>query len=179
MLSYTPWCNANVDTCHFTINISNEVVVAKFNDVLAILNEQYNGGYVFESFQWYADGELIEGATESNYYNPAMTDTVSYTVAVTLKDGTSLWICPFNFSSQKEQNNNSNTSVKVVKRGSSIVYVVESNLAYQWYTLTGQCVGQGYLSSSTPWVEVPNITGWFVLQVSGIDQNVIERVVVL
>lgn len=179
VLSYTPWCNANVDTCHFTINISNEVVVAKFNDVLAILNEQYNGGYVFESFQWYADGELIEGATESNYYNPAMTDTVSYTVAVTLKDGTSLWICPFNFSSQKEQNNNSNTSVKVVKRGSSIVYFVESNLTYQWYTLTGQCVGQGYLSSSTPWVEVPNITGWFVLQVSGIDQNVIERVVVL
>lgn len=179
VVSYMSWCDAYTDTCSFTINLPNNIVVAKFNDVLAILNERYNGGYEFASFQWYANGQMIEGATGSNYYDPNMDETVEYSVAVELVDGVDLWICPFSFASQKDSKSELSPTAKVVKRGSQLAYQTDKAAKYAWYAITGQCVGQGEMHEARPYVEAPHSEGWFILHISQGEQDVVERIIVL
>lgn len=44
------------------------LIQQRWDDVLGILNEEYNGGYDFRTFQWYHNGEAIAGATEPYLY---------------------------------------------------------------------------------------------------------------
>ena len=97
--SRMPWCDEfYTDTVWFNVNIASSIIEARFDDVLAFLSPAYNGGYEFSTYQWYMDGEPIEGATGSWYYNTALDHEAEITVNVTLRDGTSLWVCPFTFS---------------------------------------------------------------------------------
>lgn len=92
------WCDG-LDSIEvpFSMSLSSSVVEAKFNDVLTFLDYDYNGGYRFLAYQWYADGEAIEGATEGYYFQPDLDYDVEFTVQVTLEDGTQVWTCPFTF----------------------------------------------------------------------------------
>lgn len=55
-------------TGELTIHHSASLIQQRWDDVLGILNAEYNGGYDFRYFRWYRNGEPIEGATEPYYY---------------------------------------------------------------------------------------------------------------
>lgn len=75
---------------------NQEVITQRWNDVLAIRNSRYNGGYEFVAFQWYKNGQMIDGATSSCLYEPQGLDiTAEYTAAVTRTDQVILMICGF------------------------------------------------------------------------------------
>lgn len=42
----------------------------KWNDVVAILNEENNGGYRFSSYEWYRNGDLVQRTNRSYLYLP-------------------------------------------------------------------------------------------------------------
>lgn len=44
------------------------IIQQRWDDVLGILNETYNGGFTFSAYQWYKNGEPIEGANAPYYY---------------------------------------------------------------------------------------------------------------
>lgn len=90
--------NDLVFTVKFIIYYPSSIIEQKWNDVLAVLNKKYNGGYTFSSFQWYKNGEPIEGATGSYYYlndgsyfNP---NDVYRVDLVRLEDDYSISTCP-------------------------------------------------------------------------------------
>ncbi len=70
-------------------------LVAQKDGIVALLNEDYNGGYTFASYQWYRNGEPIEGATDS-YLPVTLEDAgAEYTVVIVRDgDGTILPTCP-------------------------------------------------------------------------------------
>lgn len=59
-----------------TTQVTDELIVQhpatliqqRWDDVLGILNADYNGGYDFVTFQWYRNGVAIDGATEAYLY---------------------------------------------------------------------------------------------------------------
>ncbi len=55
-------------TGELTIHHSASLIQQRWDDVLGILNAEYNGGYDFRYFRWYRNGEPIEGATEPYFY---------------------------------------------------------------------------------------------------------------
>lgn len=66
----------------------------KFNNVLAVYNKANNGGYEFVGYQWYRNGEAIQGATESVYHTEApFTLGDVYFVVLTDKNGMTLPSC--------------------------------------------------------------------------------------
>ena len=71
------------------------VIAQRWNDVLAIRNHDFNGGYDFTNYQWYKDGTPIQGATLSYYYaEQELNPNAEYTALVTRRDeGVSLFIC--------------------------------------------------------------------------------------
>ncbi|MDR0810840.1 MAG: hypothetical protein LBN23_00980, partial [Paludibacter sp.] len=54
----------------FTVLYPNNVITQRWNDILAVRNSLFNGGYDFVSFQWYRNGTAIQGATSWYIYTP-------------------------------------------------------------------------------------------------------------
>jgi hypothetical protein len=80
----------------FTINYSSDVIRQKWNDVLMLRNQHYNGGFEFSSFQWYRNDELIVGETRSYLYVPGWLDfDAEYRVAIVRAGEThAVFTCP-------------------------------------------------------------------------------------
>lgn len=86
------------DTLHVTLKVlyPDTVLAQRWNDVLAIRNTDYNGGFEFVGYQWFKNGFPIEGATDSYYYAPDGLDTKAEYSALITRSGDSLQLmtCP-------------------------------------------------------------------------------------
>jgi len=90
-------------TFAFKKNLSSDFIVPKFNDVVLCDNSSHR----FETYQWYKNDEIINGATGQFYNDPEGLSGV-YHLTVTTTDGQELKTCP------KEINLSSNqASLKV------------------------------------------------------------------
>lgn len=66
----------------------------KFGNVFAVYLSAFNGGYEFTEYQWYKDGQPIEGATSSIYHTEEPFPAgATYYVLLTRKDGVVLPSC--------------------------------------------------------------------------------------
>lgn len=141
----------------FTIEVlyATSTVVQKFDDVLAVLNENYNGGYVFSEFQWYADGELLVGENMPYYYGRGVLPAEYYQVRLTrASDGVSMLSCPIIPQAQ---------GIELVQS--------ELSLDYEWtimrlYSLDGTIVAQHslQLTSINHTISLPVKAGMYILQ---------------
>ena len=55
-------------TSELVLHYPASLICQRWDDVLGILNAEHNGGYDFQYFQWYRNGEPIDGATQPYYY---------------------------------------------------------------------------------------------------------------
>ena len=72
----------------FTINLSSDFIIPKFDDVVLC----DNSSKLFVDYQWYKDGVIIDGATKQFYNDP---DGLigAYSLKVTTTDGQTLYTC--------------------------------------------------------------------------------------
>lgn len=76
------FCETPTDTLLFELAYPSSVAIVK-SDILAVQNQDYNGGYIFDSIQWYRDEELIPGAIGPNLAVDAEDVGHSFTVKLT------------------------------------------------------------------------------------------------
>lgn len=95
LLMHNAKCGDKELSARLIINYPDTIVVQRWNDVLGVLNRGYNGDYDFLTFQWYKNGEPLEGATASNLYVPDGLDaSAQYSVLLTrADDGVSAFTC--------------------------------------------------------------------------------------
>ena len=80
-------CSPTSAEFKFEILYPSWLIHQKWNDVLMVLNEHYNGGYVFTHFQWYKDGVMIDGEKGAYIYLPEYLELNSeYYVELTRED---------------------------------------------------------------------------------------------
>ena len=77
----------------FTLIYPSAVIEQRWNDALVVLTAKYNGGYDFKKFQWYKNGEKLEGETGSYLYQP-LEMGAAYAAMLTENNGISLMSCP-------------------------------------------------------------------------------------
>lgn len=65
---YNSECGNVGTTLTFDVLYPSDVIAQRWNDVLALKNSEYNGGYEFTSYQWYLNGSLLDGFTTSQLY---------------------------------------------------------------------------------------------------------------
>ena len=82
----------------FTINLSTDFIVSKFDDVVIC----DNSSWMFKYYQWYKNNELIAGATDQFYFEPQGL-VGSYSLKVTTTDGKTLYCCPKEYNKPKIQ----------------------------------------------------------------------------
>lgn len=130
----TPWCEPIETHIPMLVNLPKDVVKAKWNDVLAVKNELYNGGYRFRSFQWYRNGDRIEGATGSWIHADDLSEAENeYYVEVVLENGTPLIICPFSFASVVPDRGELQTSKARKVLDNQHIYIEVDDVRYDIY----------------------------------------------
>ena len=68
-LTLTDTCGGVKDyPLSFTVLYPSWIILQRWNDVLALLNERYNGGYTFSSIRWFHEGSELEARGEHNSY---------------------------------------------------------------------------------------------------------------
>ncbi len=148
-------------TAFLDVNYPSAILVQKWNDVIAILNAEYNGGYTFSQYQWYKDGELLPGETKSYLYVEGNLDFDSqYMVRVTrLEDGVSAFICPIRL----EDRTDISVYPTIVRGGETITVILPHDFHMEIWDIMGMKVSGQYLHSNINTIQAPVRSGVYLM----------------
>jgi len=158
---------------------SSEVIAQRWNDVLAIKNSEYNGGYEFDSVQWYLNGMPIEGATEFNYYTGVDTELVmggEYQALLTRKaDGVKLFTCAYRPSSVPEASQPMPQLKQTVIMPAATMRLQGKGTA-TWYDMLGRRHHADAFNNSD--ITAPATAGFYLLVLHSADKREVHRMLV-
>jgi hypothetical protein len=111
----------------------SSIMTQKFNDIIAVQNRYYNGGYDIEGYQWYHNNEIMVGEQGSYIYTKNGTLKIGdeYYVNITRIDGSTMFSCPLVVGEPKQT---VSTYPTVVTEGGSITIYVNGNEVTRWTT---------------------------------------------
>jgi len=158
-----------------TMQYSSSVITQRWNDVLAIRNADFNGGYRFDSVQWYVGGMPIEEATDFNYYTGGNGVTLrfgeEYTALLTREDGVKLFTCPFVPVKVAADVTDMPSLVPL----SAPLHIVGKGTAV-WYDTLGRIHhSDSYYDSD---ILAPAVAGYYILVLQSNGSRTIHRIVV-
>lgn len=157
-----------------TMNYSKDVITQRWNDVLAIRNADYNGGYQFDSVQWYLSGLPIEGAIDFNYYagmDNQLQFGKEYTALLTRNDGVKLFTCPFIPVQEAPEIADMPSLVPI-----SAPMRIRGKGTATWVDMLGRIHHTDAYDNSD--IVAPGITGYFLLVLQSNERRAIHRVMV-
>ena len=105
------------------------------NGIVAVMNDDYNGGYDFLSYQWYRNGERLEGETGSYVRVSDEEDMNAEYYVVVLRNGDNVVLrsCPITYvgggwRSALEDITEQSTAVKIIQNG--VLYIIRDGVRY-------------------------------------------------
>lgn len=169
-----------IDTIPVDIRYANTIIVQKWNDVLALLNENYNINHVaFSQYQWYKNGEAIPGATKPYYYAEGDLDfNADYTVLLTREnDSVQQFTCPIRPERRAVETPNSYPTM--MPAGRMIRSKLDTEATVTFYTLTGTLYSSVRLPSGEASFAVPTTHGYYILSVTAADgKNTRQKILI-
>ncbi len=172
-------CGKEQETITLNLLYPREVMVQRWGDVLAVTNEDYNGGYQFVAFQWYKDGVMINGATSSILYEPDGLDLESeYSVMLTRSnDNVSLMTCSADLI---DFGNKEDNRVIVLSLSSEDIDVeVPQNAKLKIWSTTGLLMKEILIKEGQNSINVSGMKGLYILEFIFEDnQREIQQVVI-
>ena len=141
----------------------SDIIVQKWDNVLAVKNERYNGGYTFAAFQWYKDDVPLTGEIGSYLYlgADAVLDTAgAYSVMLTrADDGVSLRSCPVIPTVAKPEVS-PYPVVTALPAGMPLkIKGVERRYALRVYNAAGQLCFAGSVDEGEDEIDMPTVPG--------------------
>lgn len=157
----------------------DSVIAQRWNDVLAVRNDIYNGGYEFVDYQWYKNNMPIEGATSSVLYVEGELDfEAEYSVMLTREDGVREMVCAINPTKFDDISVKEDAVVVFTSEVSSEVNVKtsESVQARIWST-TGLLIAEYSLDKGDNVLNIANLQGVYLLEfIFENNTRIIERI---
>ena len=105
------------------------------NGIVAVMNPNYNGGYDFVSYQWYRNGERMEGETKSyiRVIDEKDLNAEYYAVVLRSTDNVVLRTCPITYTGggwrdALETIQGESSAVKLIENG--ILYIIRDGVKY-------------------------------------------------
>lgn len=160
----------NVDTTLvFDVLYPDSVIAQRWNDVLAVKNSDYNGGYEFVAYQWFLNGQPLEGFTSSQYYTGLDLDfSGEYQVLLTRKDdGVSVMTCGIVPTEFAEEVLN---SIGTLVFRNDVVEVSSAQQARGYiYSLSGLIYSTFDLEEGNNFVQMPSQAGLYIMVIEGVE----------
>ena len=154
----------------------DSVIAQRWNDVLAVRNDVYNGGYEFVAYQWYKNGTPIDGATSSILYGELDFDA-EYSVMITREDGVKEMVCAVK-PTQFENLEDDVVVVFATNTSSQVnVKVAESAQVRVWSSV-GLLVGEFFIDEGETILNLGDNSGIYILEFILADGSCeIERII--
>lgn len=164
------------DTAMVEVRYPSSLIYTRWNNVFILAHSEE-----YTSYQWYKNGEPIEGATGATYTEEGLNPKDTYTVQITLTDSTVLSVCPFTMAQLTPVEDVNATATM----SQATTYVVERNavlplvgvVRYEWYSLTGQCLSRHAVNGAWQ-ITAPAVSGWYILKAFTESDDVVYRIVV-
>ena len=159
---------------------SNEIIIQRWNDLLAVSKKEadyYNG---FSTYQWYVDGMPIEGAIGSYYYCPeGLQMSGNYQVEVTRQDdATKIMSCPYIPTLHP------NTSTLVVQPtavapATTIQVIAPQDGDVDVVGNTGNKVKQIHMTQGQNTMTAPSVSGLYFIHLTSTDgKQYVQKIIV-
>lgn len=142
------------------IHYASRVAEQKWNDVIAVLNQKYNGGYKFVGFQWLKNGDPIPGETHSYLYQPLDAQS-EYSVLLTRDDGVVISSCPIVPTKHEDKH----SFPTIVTASQSIPVQMPKRGTVRFVTVTGRVYSSTSLPEGEGAVTAPAIPGVYVAEI--------------
>jgi hypothetical protein len=165
--------NQVTENVGFRVLYPASIIQQKWNNVLALLNSDYNGGYDFTHYQWYINDAPIAGANSSYIYlgeNKTFNLSSEYRVKlIRALDKVTLLTCPFIPSQRTEINvlptyGNANSIVVFKARAKASGKVT-------FMSVSGIKVSEQNFSEGENYIKTPPVAG---LYITIVEENSIE-----
>jgi len=144
------------------------ILKQRWNDVIALYNDKFNGGYKFSSIRWFHEGKLIPGQGTKNSYIYVYGDN-----SKTLDFGTDYWaglvregeteeICTCHLRPEYTSNYQTRfaplVQISARNRGRDLTLTTEESGDYRMYDVCGRYLGGGQFGEAyqTYKIELPN-----------------------
>ncbi len=176
---YNSDCGDLDTTLVFDVLYPDTIIAQRWNDVLAVKNKDYNGGYEFVAYQWFLNGQLLEGFTTSQYYTSENLDfDGEYQVLITrADDGVSAFTCsitPTEFSESEMENSG------VVIFSSDVINVEISEAAKCYvYSMSGLLYSVSDLEEGMNVIDMPKEVGIYIMQFNYLNGDIEVRKIVV
>jgi hypothetical protein len=124
------------ENVQFEVYYPSSVMQQKWDDVIALKNSYYNGGYDFTGYQWYKNG-YPTGETRSYIYlgKDTLDQNAEYYVLLTRADGSTMYSCPLKPTAAKPT---VSTHPTIVANDNLItIYLTKDNATARLWTTTG------------------------------------------
>ena len=151
----------------FNVLYPDTIMQQKWNNVIALLNEYYNGGFRFVGYQWYHNDDLMPNATNSYIYIGAgssfVVDEDKYSVLIEREDGSKIFSCQLTAQSPKPTESqyptlvNPNSSIHIEINGKTAI-------AHIW-SVTGILVANAKINYSGEEIIAPSQQGVYLLEI--------------
>ena len=150
----------------FKVLYPNTIFEQQWNDMITILMPAYNGGYDFTAFQWYKDGEPLQGETHSYLYQ-SLSFGAEYSALLTSPDGLQLMSCPIVPVDMAEIS----VYPTIVKTGESVTCHITDDATVLLFSSTGKLVQSLDLNAGDVVLTMPATAGIYMLKVLTINNK--------
>lgn len=169
-------CEPQTFPFSFKVLYPASIMAQKWDDVVAVKNTQYNGGYEFVGFQWYKNGQLLNGETSSRVYMPNnMEEGAEYVVELTRADGVVLESCPITVQPTPK-------ALKVypskLARGEKVTLEGAKNATYQIWNMMGAMERQGTVDEQKIGLEMPQKAGVYLMHLQTDKEKKVFRIII-
>lgn len=143
------------------VNYPSSVMEKRWDDVICVLTNNYNGGYDFVAYQWYKNGQPLVGET-GYYLNQPLDEEAEYSVLLTEVDGTQLMSCPMVVESKEPDISVEPTLVK--QRQPVRCYVPKNAMVYL-YDALGRMMMLESVAHGETYLTMPGVQGVYLMKV--------------
>jgi len=165
----------------FTVLYPSWIIEQKWNDVLALLNQYYNGGYAFSSYEWYKDNVKINDANGSYIYlgeGNTFNFTSEYRVKLTRTDDkVTLFTCAY---TPYDRSNLVVSPFPTVVDGNSTIHIKsKGNGAITFISVSGIVISKQKLSIGENPIQTPKQSGFYIMVIEEENQVPIKQILVV
>ena len=180
------YCDEITLPVQFDVYYSSDILQPKFDNLIAVLNSDSNGGYSFVegAYKWYKNDSLLVGMNDSYLYLDEFGEIFGgdcYYMEVTrVDDGVEMRtcaICPDVYVAIDDIEGVENMiSATVLSAGQPILLENAGIGDVNIYTLTGQLLHSYRIDLDNNQIPAPTVGGLYILQIKTEDRNITYKI---
>ena len=162
-------CGGITFTDTLKVYYSNKIMEQKWDDVIALLNKNYNGDHTFTGYQWYRNNQIMQGEKNSYIYlaSQKLNPADCYQVLVTRPDNTKVFSCCFYSGEPRPTTDN---PIVIQSGGVIKVTPLPENSTVRLWTVTGILLQSQKINASDFEINVSQ-QGIYLLEIVTTENN--------